>query len=125
MQRAWSLRDRGLGAGPKRWGPEPKTMPHHTLSSQATPRNCRNRGRFAFDPRAVGRWRPVIASWKSPRRTRRDGWLRRTRSAVRSRGPGLPAWALACMLGVGLGAMDLRAQEAAPDLNQAKANMLW
>ena len=29
------------------------------------------------------------------------------------------------MLGVGLGAMDLRAQEAAPDLNQAKANMLW
>src|SRR5262245_48526352 len=101
-------------------------MPDNTLSSQAAFAGCRNRGRFPFDPRAVGRWRQVIASWKSPRRTRRDGWPFRTRNAVIPRGRYLPAWVLACILGVALGAADLAAQAApAPDLNQAKANMLW
>jgi len=66
----------------------------------------------------------VIASWKSPRRTRRVGWPRRTRNAVRPRSSGLPAWALACVLGVAVGVVDLAAAPA-PDLNEAKANMLW
>ena len=69
----------------------------------------------------------MIASWKSPRRTRRDGWLRRTRDAVTSRGVSLPAWALACVLGAAVGSGDrlAHAESAPPDLNQAKANMLW
>ena len=68
----------------------------------------------------------MIASWKSPRRTRRDGWLRRTRNAVRSRGTLVPAWMLVCMLGGAAGSGNAQAQTgSAPDLNQAKANMLW
>jgi len=68
----------------------------------------------------------VIASWKSPRRTRRDGWLRRTRIAVRSRGAWLPAWALACVFMAAIAALDAAAQsDATPDVNEAKANMLW
>jgi hypothetical protein len=73
----------------------------------------------------VGRWRPVIASRNSSRRTRRDGWLARTRNAVIPRGRRLPAWALACVLAVGAGKLTARAATAAPDLNEAKANMLW
>ena len=68
----------------------------------------------------------MIASWKSPRRTRRDGWLRRTRIAVRSRGAWLPAWALACVFMAAIAALDAAAQsDATPDVNEAKANMLW
>ena len=68
----------------------------------------------------------MIASWKSPRRTRRVGWLTRTRNAVSTRGASLPAWALACVLGTAVGAADLGAQAApTPDVNQTKANMLW
>lgn len=68
----------------------------------------------------------MIASWKSPRRTRRDGWLHRTRNAVRSRGSFLPAWTLACVLGAAVGSGSRAAQaDPPPDLNQAKANMLW
>ena len=68
----------------------------------------------------------MIASWKSPRRTRRDGWLLCTRNAVRSRGIFLPAWALACVLGAVVGSGIASAQaDPPPDLNQAKANMLW
>ena len=68
----------------------------------------------------------MIASRKSPRRTRRDGWLERTRNVVRSRGIFLPAWALACVLGVALGSGNRSAlADPPPDLNQAKANMLW
>lgn len=75
----------------------------------------------------VGRWRPVIASRKSPRRTRRDGWPVRTRNAVIPRGRRLPAWTLACVLGAaaGSGWLTAWAATAAPDLNEAKANMLW
>jgi len=68
----------------------------------------------------------VIASRKSPRRTRRDGWLRRTRNVVRSRGIFLPTWAFACVLGAVMGSGNASAQaDPPPDMNQAKANMLW
>ena len=68
----------------------------------------------------------MIASWKSPRRTRRDGWLRRTRHAVSSRGALVPAWVLACILGAAAGYEIAHAQASpTPDMNQAKANMLW
>ena len=75
----------------------------------------------------------MIASRKSPRRTRRDGWLVRTRNAVIPRGRRLPAWWLACVLGAAAGSGRLTARAAtataaapaAPDLNEAKANMLW
>ena len=68
----------------------------------------------------------MIESRRSPRRTRRDGWLERTRDAVRRHGATLPAWALACLLGAAVGSGDRCAlADPAPDVNQAKANMLW
>lgn len=68
----------------------------------------------------------MIASRKSPRRTRRDGWLQRTRNAVRSRGIFLPAWTLAYVLGAAVGSGSRCAHaDPPPDVNQAKANMLW
>ena len=68
----------------------------------------------------------MIESWKSPRRTRRDGWLERTRNALRSRWATWPAWALACVLVAAGGSGDRCAlADSTPDVNQAKANMLW
>src|SRR6185369_12180067 len=114
------------GTGPPGWRPERQTMPDNRLSSQAGGPECRNRRRFPSDPRAVGRWRTVIESWKSPRRTRRDGWLERTRNALRSRGATWPAWALACVLGAaGVSGDRCALADSTPDVNQAKANMLW
>ena len=68
----------------------------------------------------------MIESWKSPRRTRRDGWLERTRNVLRSRGPTWPAWTLACVLGAaGVSGDRCALADSTPDVNQAKANMLW
>src|SRR5262249_19435281 len=81
----------------------------------------------------VWRWRLVIdRSWLSTW-TRRAGRSRRRRARTnRARGRSLPAWALACALlalpgadVVGRTGQLAFAAPPAPDVNQAKANMLW
>ena len=45
---------------------------------------------------------------------------------MRSRRAWLPAWALACVFMAAIAALDAAAQsDATPDVNEAKANMLW
>src|SRR5262249_23597256 len=76
------------------------------------------------DPRAVGRWRPVIDSWMSSRRTRRERRPLGMSDSATPRGPSPLARWLACALCV----TCIRAGFAAdppPDVNQTKANMLW
>ena len=67
----------------------------------------------------------MIDLWRSSRRTRRDGRPCRDANSASSRGPTWPAWALVCSLVAPLAVLAAPAAPPPPDLNQAKANMLW